>query len=185
MKYYIDFDNTIFDTVSFYNDLLKLLYDNGITEEYISEYYNSNGMNPLRLINSINDVEIRNRALKHFDDTSKYVYQDAILFLRNNQNKTFILYSQGYIDYQSKKIDNSGILNYFDDKIISEEDKTNLDIDYQNGIFIDDNAKIINKLIDKKAYKIYRIKRKNNRHNSEIVDDKEVIEIFNMSEIKG
>ena len=184
MKYYIDFDNTIFDTVSFYNDLLDILYDNGVTKEYVEEYYQNNRMNPLELINSIDNVEIRNKALNHFNDTSKYIYPDAITFLKNKNDKVFILYTHGYLEYQNKKIEGSKILSYFDDLIVTEEDKTALDIDYQNSIFVDDNTKVLKSLIDKQAYRIYRIKRKNNHHSEEVLEDNQIIEIFNMNEIR-
>ena len=33
MKYYIDFDNTIFNTTDFFNDYKELLRSNGVNEE--------------------------------------------------------------------------------------------------------------------------------------------------------
>ncbi|MBP5684405.1 MAG: hypothetical protein J6X02_04030 [Bacilli bacterium] len=184
MKYYIDFDNTIFDTVSFYDDLLKILYDGGITKEYIDNYYQEKGMDPLKLIYSIKDLDVQNKALNHFNDTNKYLYQDAIDFLNSKKDSEFILYTNGYLEYQIKKIVNSKILKHFKNVIISESDKTKLDIDYTKGIFIDDNVDVLKSLLLKNAKKVYRVKRNNNRHSDSIYNDEKIIEINNMKEIK-
>ncbi len=184
MKYYIDFDNTIFDTVSFYNDLIDLLKQNGVTEDYINNYYKENGMNPIALVRSIKNRSLQREYRKHFDNTKKYIYPDAIEFLKNKKDNQFILYTQGYLENQYKKIIHSGIVKDLDGIIVCKSPKTEIDIDYQNGIFIDDNTKIIKELLDKGAKKIYRMKRSNNRHSKEILDDNRIVEIYNMNEIK-
>ena len=54
MKYYIDFDNTMFDTEKFYCDLLKIIENYGINEDKINNYYKNNLknelFNPLKII---------------------------------------------------------------------------------------------------------------------------------------
>ena len=184
MKYYIDFDNTIFDTVTFYNDLIQLLLDNGITQEYIDNFNNKHGINPVALVKSIKDNNIQKEYQKHFNNTKKYLYPDAIEFLRKKKDNQFILYTQGYLENQYRKIIHSGIIKDLDGIIVCKMPKTDVDIDYNNGIFIDDNTKVIKELLDKGAKKVYRMKRENNRHSKEILDDDRVIEIYSMNDIK-
>ena len=183
MNYYIDFDNTIFDTVSFHNDLIKILLDNKIEESYINDYYEKNGINPINLVNSLCNEVITEKVDKLFKKAKNYLYKDAIEFLKNKSFNNYILYTYGDIDYQNKKIDNCGILEYFDEIIITDDIKTNIKLDYKNGIFIDDNTKVIKDLLDKGVNKIYRIKRSNNIHSDEVLNDDRIIEIYSMKDI--
>ncbi len=184
MNYYIDFDNTIFDTVSFHDDLLKILLKNKIEEKYIKDYYKKNGVKPLALVNSLCNEVITKEVDELFKKAKDYLYKDAIDFLKAKSFNSYILYTYGDLDYQNKKIENSGILKYFDEVIITDEDKTKIDLDYANGIFIDDNPKVIKKLLDKGVMKIYRVLRNNNIHSEEKLNNKCVVEIHNMKEIK-
>ena len=63
MTYYIDFDNTIFDTVSFYNDLKKVMYSYGINNDIIDKYQEVSCYSPLKLIDDL---------ITTFDKTGKY-----------------------------------------------------------------------------------------------------------------
>ena len=47
------------------------------------------------------------------------------------------LLTYGHKNYQRKKINSSNISSFFKNIIITEEDKSKLDIDYENSIFID------------------------------------------------
>ncbi len=184
MNYYIDFDNTIFDTVSFHNDLIKIILDNNVSKEYIDGYYHKNGVNPIDLVNHLCNPVITNEVEKLFKRASNYLYKDALEFLSHKSFNNYILYTYGDIDYQNKKIDNCGILEYFDEVIITDDIKTNIKLDYKNGIFIDDNTKVIKDLLDKGVNKIYRIKRENNVHSDEVLDDDRIIEIYSMKDIE-
>ena len=184
MNYYIDFDNTIFDTVSFHHDLLNILLNNGIEEDYIKKYYKDNGVKPLDLVNNLCNEVITSEVDKLFKKAKNYLYKDAIEFLSNKSFNSYILYTYGNLDYQNKKIDNSGILEYFDEVIITDTDKTKLDLDYKNGIFIDDNTKVIKELLKKDVIKIYRVKRENNIHSDEVLNDPRIVEIYSLREIK-
>lgn len=184
MNYYIDFDNTIFDTVSFHDDLVKILLKNNVSKEYIDNYYKDHGVNPLDLVKSLNNNRINELVEKLFKKAHKYLYKDAIKFLKNKSFNNYILYTYGYLDYQNKKIDNCDIKKYFDEIIITDNNKTELDIDYKNGIFFDDNVDVIKELLKKDVYKIYRVKRNNNVHSETKLSNNKVIDIYNMNEIK-
>lgn len=192
MTYYIDFDNTLFDTVSFYNDLMNIMIKYGIDEERIQEYnrYNQNLFNPLKLINyniekyHINK-EILNDVDNHFKNAYKYIYRDVINFLLKvkNSGSKLVLLTYGDYDYQDRKITSSCIKEYFDEVIITNQEKHSLDLDYKNGVFVDDNVDVINGLLQKSPYKIIRIKRLNNYHSQKLLNNSLVKEYVDLCDI--
>lgn len=181
MTYYIDFDNTLFDTNKFYNDLLNLIRKYNINENDINMYYISNHKNelfsPIKIINEI----IKNNPLKteikkeidyFIKDISKYLYNDTVVFLKylNNQNYQVNLLSYGDYEYQNMKINNSLIKDYFDKIIITSKMKYELNLDYENSFFVDDDVVQIAGLLKKKA-SVIRIRRKGNKHSEFDIND--------------
>ena len=190
MKYYIDFDNTLFDTESFYNDLLQVVNEYGINHKKINDYYNQklshSLFNPINIINKLIEkhklkYEIKQELDLFFQDLSKYLYNDTIDFLeyliKNNYEINLLTY--GDFDYQQEKINKSKIKDYFNKIIITNKHKALLDLDYENSIFIDDNKIQLEGLIKKKC-KVIRIRRKGNKHYDDEVND--VLEYRNFSE---
>lgn len=187
MTYYIDFDNTLFDTVSFYNDLKIIMKNYGIDEEIIKKYHieNKGIYSPLKLIDyciekKIVDNKLIDEVVKHFNNAKKYLYDDAEDFLTKIKiiGNKLILLTYGDFDYQQKKIKPCLIEKYFDEIIITDKEKYSLDLDFKNGIFIDDNCKVIKGILIRNPYKVIRIKRSNNprsKHilNSDLVDEYE------------
>lgn len=179
MTYYIDFDNTLFDTISFYDDLKLIMKKYGLDEEIINKYLleNKEIYSPLKLIEyclkeKIIDSKILNDINTHFENASKYLYKDTKEFLEKIKvNNKIVLWTYGDCEYQKRKILPCSIHKYFDEIIITDKEKTTLDLDFENGIFVDDNCDIIKKLLLKKAYKIIRIKRLNNPHSKYILDN--------------
>ena len=51
------------------------------------------------------------------------------------------------------------IKKYFKEKIITEKEKGDLEIDYQKGIFIDDNPREIESIMKNSPYLVIRMKR--------------------------
>lgn len=190
MIYYIDFDNTLFNTEDFYRDLLILLKKFYINEEDINEYYDSLSknqlFNPLKIISKITEnnplkIKIEKEINCFFSDLSKYLYDDAIVFLEylNSKNYQINLLTYGDYDYQNLKINNSFIKDYFNKLIITSRNKFDLGLDYQNSIFIDDDIKQINGLLSKKA-KVIRIRREGNKHS---IDD--LTNVLEFKNLKG
>lgn len=190
MRYYIDFDNTLFDTERFYNDLIKVVLKYNITENKINEYYykhfSNQLFNPIKIINKlIEKHKFKNDIEKELDlflkDISMYLYDDSINFLEylNSKNYEVNLLTYGDYDYQNKKIEKSFIKDYFNKIIITSIEKANLDLDYKNSIFIDDNEHQLKGLIKKDA-RVIRIRRNGNKHS--INDIKNVLEFENFNE---
>jgi len=175
MIYYIDFDNTLFNTEEFYNDLKELIKKYDIFEKDINEYYNkflSNELfNPIKIINIILQNNPLKKQIKEeinffLRDLSKYLYDDTINFLEylNNKNYTIILLTYGNYEYQNIKINNSFIKEYFSKIIITSKNKHELNLDYNNAIFIDDDINQIRGLLKVKA-NVIRIRRRGNKHS--------------------
>lgn len=190
MRYYIDFDNTLFDTERFYKDLLEIVKNYNISENKINEYYYKNSdnklFNPLKIINKlIENHKLKKEIIKELDlflnDISVYLYNDTIEFLEylNSKNYEIILLTYGDYDYQNEKIEKTFIKDYFNKIIITSLPKANLDLDYKNSIFIDDNEHQLKGLIKKDA-KVIRIRRNGNKHS--INDIKNVLEFENFNE---
>lgn len=191
MTYYIDFDNTLFNTVDFYNDLEIIMKNYGITSEMIDKYSNFNKLfSPIKLVNyciekyHINN-EILNEINNHFKKANDYNYNDIDNFLVSIKKKgnRLVLLTYGNYLYQDLKIKNSGLAKYFDEIIITEKEKDTLELDFKNGIFIDDNPTVISKLLLKNPYKIIRIKRKNNRYSNIVINNMLVSEYENFKDI--
>ena len=191
MTYYIDFDNTLFNTVDFYNDLEIIMKKSGITDEMINEYNRDNKLfSPIEIVNyciekyGINS-EILEKINNHFKKACDYKYDDIYDFLTNiksNENKLVLLTYGDYL-YQNLKIINSGLLKYFDDVIITEKEKDTLKLDFSSSIFVDDNPDVILKLLLKKPLKIIRIKRENNKYSSVVINNSIVSEYSNFKDI--
>ena len=191
MTYYIDFDNTLFDTVSFYNDLKLIMNDYGIDEKIIKKYHidNKGIYSPLKLIDYCIEKKIANNniiseVMKHFDNAKKYLYNDAEDFLmriKSNENK-LVLLTYGDFDYQQKKIKPCLIEKYFDEIIITDKEKYSLDLDFKNGVFVDDNCKVIKGILTRNPYKVIRVKRINNPRSKHVLNNNIV---FEHEDLKG
>lgn len=185
MKYYIDFDNTLFDTKRFYNDFLKLISKYDLTEKMINDYHHSseeNILNPLtiskRIVNPLKKEKFLGALNSFFKDLSMYLYDDTISFLEYLNGKSYDvnLLTYGDYDYQKIKIEKSFITVYFKRIIITNKSKDKLDLDYSNACFIDDD--VIQLTCLKEKAKVIRIRRKGNKHS--ILDLADVLEFENL-----
>ena len=66
---------------------------------------------------------------------------------------------------QKEKILNAQIDEYYDELIVTMKHKGKLNLDYENGIFIDDNPFEIIDILKKNPKKIIRIKRNGTKYN--------------------
>ena len=189
MTYYIDFDNTIFDTVSFYNDLKKVMYSYGINTDLIAKYQEVSCYSPLKLIDDLIEKNVVDKSIlidigKIFNKAEDYLYQDALLFLEKvKTNNKLVLLTYGNHTYQERKINSSKIQDYFNEIIITDESKASLELDYHNGIFIDDNTDVLDELLSRKPYKLIRIKRVNNPRSNVAINNDFIEEYKNFNEI--
>lgn len=173
MKIYIDFDGTLFNTDKYIEDFMNILNDYGIDKALFDEVKNRIcGNSKLFNINVIIDYFVT----KHNIDNSlkekinnllndSYVYSDVIECLTSLINERYELYLLTYGDgeFQKLKINASNLSKYFKDIIITEKDKSKLDIDYENSIFIDNNPIEVERFYNSNARNIIRIRRSSDK----------------------
>ena len=112
------------------------------------------------------------------------MFDDSIAFLkklRSPKNKVYLLtYSvPETFEFQKKKVENSGLIDFFDEVIITSKQKCELDTDYQNSVFVDDDPKQLLGLCRKNPANVIRIKRKDGKYSDRPLeaDVKEVTEL--------
>lgn len=168
MNLYIDFDRTLFNSSRFLDEMCLLLEKYNISKKVFT-LYNSD-FNPYAVLRNLKetvDQSIYNELDKVFLNCKKYLYRDAIPFLKYAKDCGYkvVIITKGDYEYQEKKIINSKIDNYYDELIITLKDKGELNLDYKNGLFIDDNPKEIQSILKNNPREIIRIKRKNNPYS--------------------
>lgn len=93
---------------------------------------------------NVNEEKTAKRLEDLLKNGSKFLYDDSIEFikkLKSNDYEVYVLtYSRAYdSDFQMLKLIGSGINEFIDGVFICSKDKGKLNLDYKNGIFIDDN----------------------------------------------
>ena len=196
MNYYIDFDHTLFDTPKLTERMLKTISEsskNDIIEEcremfnrehiyniyelakYFSEKYNLNEKSILRKLDDI---------IYNCDDL---VFPDSIPFLKKLKNRGHKIYMLSYyeyeLQYQYAKIAGSHLADYFDAIFVTKDLKYELDINYTNGIFIDDKPKDIIGLYSKNPYKVIRLRRNNHKYAEKNIENINIEEYENFNQI--
>ena len=204
MNYYFDLDNTIYETAKL-TDLMFCTIAKTVSEnssydyedllKYVKENFNSTvdnifsfsakvagryDVNPQITLSAVNSV---------IDNGENIVFEDARSFLeklKEKNNKVFLLtYThKGNENYQMKKIMGANIIDYFDGIIITTEYKFNLDLKYEEGIFIDDDPRDLNGLFEKNAYKVIRIRKENNKRSKIDMENPLIKEYSSFDDIK-
>ena len=198
MKVYVDFDRTLFDCERFLEDLYALINQYGIDTALFKECQNQcikEGFNPYTILDLVKekksfDEELYTKINDLIKKTNEYLFSDAILFLEylKSNNYEIVLLTRGNNNYQKEKVLNAKIDNYYNDLIVTMKHKGDLELDYNNSIFIDDNPKEINSILDRIAKKVIYVKRDNAKYNDisinkdikivkslqEIIDNKEL-----------
>lgn len=182
MKIYLDFDGTLFNTDKFYQDYLVILNKYNISSFEIDEMKKELFTNRKFNLDILTDYIISKYNIKNLKQeveslyNNSYVFEDVIPFLEKYKNYNLILLTLGDIDYQNRKIEGSKLSKYFQDIIITDVDKSQLDIDYKDNLFIDNNPKELIKF-QNNGGKIIRIRR--------IEDKYSVIDLDNVLEYKS
>ena len=197
MNYYLDFDNTLYETSRLSNDMLKgLAYEiskktsiseNDIFDELKSMFNRENIYNIYKLAKyfakkyNIEESVLIDKVEGIILDGKKYVYNDVISFLKELKEKNNIINVLTYVakedlSYQLTKIKGSGLSEYFDNIIISSSLKFNLDLKYEEGIFFDDNPRDLLGLASKNPKILVRVRRDENKHNKQALDIENLIE---------
>lgn len=168
MKIYIDFDRTLFDCDRFEEDFYSLVENYDISKDDFLKYQSQyKYFNPYNILDAMSkELDINKEIYKGIDNfikkSSTYLFPDTIPFLKYLKNKNYqvIILTRGNYDFQKNKIINSHIDSYYDDIIITLNHKGELDLDYNNSIFIDDKEKEIESIKLKNPKRIIAIQRK-------------------------
>lgn len=204
MNYYIDFDNTLYNTpklterliqsiVLYVSNQKKEINKNTIHSDCISNFNKDHIYNIYDLakyiaskyelssspiINNLSSIILNSRDL---------VYSDVAPFLnklKQNNNKIYILsFGRKSMQYQTAKISGSGLSELFDAIYITSTYKFDLDINYQNGIFIDDNPRDLLGLYKKNAHQVIRLRRIENKYSAEDIKNTNIKEYSDLSQI--
>ncbi|MCK5459935.1 threonylcarbamoyl-AMP synthase [Candidatus Parcubacteria bacterium] len=142
--FFIDFDDTLFNTKKFKKDLIKIFSKNNInTKQFAESYYDYPLKKGSRLCKydpehqikklsekyKIDKIKLKNDIDEFTSDTSKFLFKDTLAFLqklKKEKNNRLILISFGKTKFQRKKILNSGIRKFFHEIIITDKKKIDL-----------------------------------------------------------
>jgi len=198
MNYYIDFDYTVFDTHAFREGLYKILEDNGLDKTYLklTPEMKTDGqelLNIKRLFKKLS--ESKNIPLDKFlvpleelySKSNEFVYNDTVDFLKylKSKNHKVYLLTWGEKEFQKEKIEASKLDKYIDEAIFAEQLKFTLDIDYKNGIFIDDSVRDLEGLYNQKAKQVYRIKRENGKNSKKELNIEGILEFDSLKDLQN
>ena len=199
MNYYIDFDNTLYNTSKLTKDifysiasfiakeknlnkdmLFKECFTNFSNEHLTDIYKFSTDFSHKYNIDGNMVINIINKIISNGDI---YVFNDCIPFiekLKSYGHKKYILsYSQN-MQYQSLKIAGSNLMSLFDGIYISSIPKYELDLNYQNGIFIDDNPNDLIGLYSKNPIEVIRLRRDENKYSIIEINNDNIKEYKNL-----
>ena len=203
MNYYIDFDNTLYNTPLLTNRMLNSIVDSirekhnlssedlyqecksMFNREHIYNIYelaryfaNKYSLDASSVINTLNNIILNGNDLV-FEDTIPFLQK-----LKEQGHKLFMLtYCKESLEYQSVKVAGSKLADFFDAIYITSVKKYTLDIDYTNGIFIDDNPDDLLGLYSKNAKQVIRLRREGNKYSVKALDNPNIKEYLNFNEI--
>lgn len=204
MNYYLDFDNTLYETAKLTSLMLAETANsisqktgkdaNALLEEAKGSFDSTNdnifsfAENMSKRYN-VNPEEVVGNVKSVIDNGEDIVFDDARNFLerlKQNGDKAFVLtyVKNGNQEYQMRKLLGSGLMKYFEGTIITTEYKFLLDLNYQNGIFIDDDPRDLNGLASKNPIKVIRMRKPNNKRSIFEIDNKEIEEYTSFDDIK-
>lgn len=196
MNYYIDFDNTLYNTPLLTEKMLKALsetivklklfdYDEILKEckfmfnrehiydifklcDFFSQKYN------------IDDFSLTSSITQTILDGENLLFNDTIPFLQKlkDAGHNLFLLTNCYDNpkYQILKISGSNLVHFFDGIFASTLPKYELDINYANGIFIDDRVEDLIGLYSKKPKQLIRLRRKENKYSNKETNISDILE---------
>ena len=195
MNYYIDFDHTLFDTSILTKRMLQAIVDSSkmdIMEECKLMFNREHIYNIYELVKyfsnkyNLDENAMLSTVKNEINNCSDLVFSDVIEFLKELKAKEHKIYMLSYyehdLQYQLDKIAGSKLADLFDGIIITKELKYNLDIDYTNGIFIDDKPEDLTGLYSKNPLRLIRLKRKDQKYSIKNIEEN-IEEYENFSEI--
>lgn len=186
MKIYIDFDGTLFNSTKLYNNFIKTFNKYNIKTSYTKNILLKNKNYDTATKKIINEFNLDKSIYKELNNiySKNLLFKDTIPFLEKYYQKyDLILLTLGTKSYQNKKINSTNISKYFKEIIITNKDKSKLDINYKNEIFIDNNPLELKKFYNSKAKYLIRIKRKTDKYSKLNLDINNIPEFNSFTEL--
>ncbi|MBR4110456.1 MAG: HAD family hydrolase [Clostridia bacterium] len=195
MNFYLDFDYTLFNTYEFRNELYKILESNNCNRDALKLTIEEGNHKLINIREKFKELSKRkNIPIENFikpleelyNNCEKYIYDDSIEFLKylKQQNHKLYILTWGEKEYQKEKVKASKLEKYVDEVIYTEKLKYNLEIQYKEGIFIDDSVRDLKGLHAKKAKNVFRIKRVNGKNSHKELNIEEIKEFTSLKELK-
>lgn len=186
MKIYIDFDGTLFNSTKLYNNFIKIFNKYNIKTSYTKNIIQKSKNYDIAAKKIIKEFNLDKSIYKEINNiySKNLLFKDTIPFLEKYYQKyDLILLTLGTKSYQQKKINSTNISKYFKEIIITNKDKSKLNIDYSNGIFIDNNPLELKKFYNAKAKYLIRIKRKTDKYSNLNLDINNIPEFNSFTEL--
>ncbi|EKE16455.1 MAG: hypothetical protein ACD_11C00014G0002 [uncultured bacterium] len=137
MIIFIDFDDVLFNTKRFKDDIIGLFLRNGITKEIFDKYYHNpkqdkvlKTYDPWRQLEMIRagegiDTGKMKKELEAFmDDTADYLFEDSLDFMETFNAENIRIVSYGEEIFQARKIAGCGAGSRCDRVSVTEELKS-------------------------------------------------------------
>ena len=192
MRIYIDFDGTLFDSDKFLEDLFKIIDRYGISRDIFKECQNqckNEGFNPNIILDLVKKKMIFDDGIyleinQLMNNSSYYLYRDSKEFLEylNVLKYQVIILTKGNFKYQKEKIFNSQLNSCYNKIVVTLKHKGNLNLDYKNCVFIDDNPKEIQSIIKREPKLVIRVQRDGSKYSNKILEN-EVLTVKSLMEI--
>lgn len=172
-KIYFDFDGTLYNSNKLTDDFYNIFVNYGLSKDKIKSIKKELFKNKIFNLDILTDFVINNYGISDkikmdIDRLYKndYLYDDVMKSIDKLKEKyQLIILTYGSYKYQMNKINGSNINKYIKDIIVTENDKSKLDIvDYNNSIFIDNNPSDILRFSECKPYKLIRIRRDDDKY---------------------
>lgn len=203
MIFYIDFDNTLYETARLTPTMLsriassiseKISVDKNSVYEDAKNSFNSSVDNiyehakKMAIKYNIDSDYVVNEVRDVVNHGEQFIFEDARRFLQKlkdaNHKVILLTYiSKGNQEYQLQKVNGSGIANMFDAMIITTEPKNTLDLNYENGIFIDDNPRDLEGLNSMNPLRLIRIRKPNTKRSNIDMDIENMEEYVTFDDI--
>lgn len=182
MKIYLDFDDTIFDTFTFVEELIAVWMRAGFTEEDFDRAYRETqaragdfDMETLIKVfaetRSFDEVQTRRRIEKLLASADAFVYPDFFTFAQLFAKEDLKMLSFGTTDFQRDKIENAAVVPFFGELVITSESKEIAFAEIvkehsrEKIFFVEDKADQVDKVKELfPAVVTFKIERSNGRH---------------------
>lgn len=139
MKIFLDFDDVVFNAKQFKKDKKEIFKNFGIAEKIFNQYpeeFKKNRKNGELMVysqdkhieslenmlsgNGIDFKKLKEELSEFIKGAKKYVFKEFYNFAEKIGKENLFLLTYGDIEYQTEKVKNSGVMDYFTDIIITD-----------------------------------------------------------------